>query len=188
MQRSVRDTTLGRLGWSNPKTINRVEKFSRVTKDYPDVVIIDDFSGSGTTLKNRIQYLKDTYRGLSDKRKNGNFNVRVSVLAATNMAKTKIEELGVPIHVQVPLDRGISDRYLGSEFRRACRCMVKLESLFDQKAGKDKFPSFGWGKAEALFAVEDCDVPNSVFPLFWWPKLWDGSMLQTLLCRTGVLS
>ena len=85
------------------------------------------------------------------------------------------------------LERGISDFYKGAELRRGRTYMRILESLLDQEFGQKPFPAFGYGGAEALFAIKNRDVPNSVFPIFWWPQLANGNRRQPLLTRHEAL-
>ena len=60
--------------------------------------------------------------------------------------------------------------------------MWRLEAGLKEMIGRESLPHFGWGAAEALFG-SPYNTPNSVFPIFWWPKTRDNSDRNTILRR-----
>ena len=61
--------------------------------------------------------------------------------------------------------------------------MLRLESYLQAKHDNLELPSLGDGEAEALYYMKYGNTPNSVFPVFWWPFLADGTERTTLLDR-----
>ena len=46
----------------------------------------------------------------------------------------------------------------------------EIESRFLNK----KRYKFGYEKSESLFVLENSNIPNNVFPVFWWPFNLEG--------------
>lgn len=75
------------------------------------------------------------------------------------------------------LSRGISETIPGTEIRRAIDAMLELEGEFLPPA---PFPKpvdyvschFGYGGSESLFWIEGFNIPNNVFPVFWWDNYY----------------
>jgi hypothetical protein len=81
------------------------------------------------------------------------------------------------------LKKGISSYFTGALFRAAVKRMFRLESRLAQVVDENRLQNFGWGHSEALYGMEHGNVPNNVFPIFWWPETRDGKRRQTLLRR-----
>ncbi len=167
-------------GWRNVKTVNLFGKSVRnFSKGKTEIVIIDEFIGSGQTLKSRINYL--------NKNIPGTFKLKCCFIAGIkNTIDTLINE-GIDIYCPLQLEKGISEHYKGQELTQAENLMLDLEIKLAQFINeKDLFKySFGYGGAEALYTMEGCNgnTPNSVFPIFWWLKDKDYRERKTVLTR-----
>ena len=165
-------------GWPRPKLVNRIGgSVSRIAK-YPVVVLVDEFMGTGTTMQKRILDHKREYlKHVND------VDIRVCVLASMQHALDVLTKEGIQAHVELVLRKGISDHYTGSALVSACYSMLRLESKLDPGAGMEKFHSFGYGQAESLYATDEGNATNCMFPIFWWEHLRNRKTRRPMFCR-----
>jgi len=167
-------------GWRNTKTVNMFGKsISNFNKGKNEIIIVDEFIGSGITLRGRINYLK--------KNIGGDYKLKCCFIAGIKSTIDDLIEEGVDIFCPLQLDKGISDFYKGKDLRAAEDTMLNLELKLAQTINKKEIfdYSFGYGGAEALYTMEGCNgnTPNSVFPIFWWLKDINSKERSTILTR-----
>jgi hypothetical protein len=175
-------SVLPKLGWGNPKTVNLCTRIPRSINSHPNVFLVDEFIGSGQTILGRINYLEKEIA----KRDVDEYKISVSVIACMKQAKELLEARGIEVYAPLVLDRGISDRYEGQDLADATQLMLKLEQGLQPQIRDKTLPSFGYNQVEALYCMETGNCPNSVFPIFWWPKNLSGNDRKTLLTRAGL--
>lgn len=171
---------LFKKGWSNIKTVNR---FGATVKRYKDgldqIVFVDEFIGSGQTILGRIKQLQNDLAG--------DFELKFCFIAGMENGISKIEKLGYEVFCPLVMKKGITDYFAKDEVEAMKGCMLQLESKLAQQINEFKLEdySFGYNKAEALYTLEGCsgNTPNSVFPIFWWPRAVDTNSRETLLTR-----
>jgi len=160
------------------KLFNTVPSYLRKMKDYPHFILIDDFSGTGSTIINRLEYIaKDA------KSRDIDASGSVCLIAAMEKAKTNIEERGFNLRIFKELKAGISGYFSGKELENANKQMLRLESELNPSIGERNLPSFGYGGAEALYFLHPGNAPNSNFPIFWWPEDRTGQSRKTIMKR-----
>ncbi|QDT23082.1 hypothetical protein [Gimesia chilikensis] len=169
-------------GWREHLTVNRfglVWDTYKHSRDHKNVVLLDEFIGSGDTVINHIDHIENIFKekGVTD------FSIQVKVIVATKHGYDRVIDRGVKINAQVQLSKGITDFYSGMIRESMKNMMLKLESLLLPAYKEKPMPSFGKGAAEALYAREEGNTPNNVFPIFWWPYYKDHSHRNTLLTR-----
>ena len=173
---------------------NSVNKVARNASGRPTIVLCDEFVGTGTTMANKVNFVQNSVQSHSvSTSKEINVQIYVAVLAAMEPARQMIvDALTANGHAAdnyfatVELPRGISDCFEAAEVGVRTSEMIRLESCLDQKqlpSGMTEFPTMGYGRAEALYAAEDENIPNSVFPLFWWRHLADGNSRKPMFNR-----
>jgi hypothetical protein len=167
-------------GWKNFKTVNKIGKSVKYYKEgKTQIVLIDEFIGSGKTLRGRIKYLQNNLPG--------DFEIITCFIAGTKDTIKKLEEEGVKVFCALQLDKGISEYYKNDELNKAEDLMLDLELKLAQWINdKELYKySFGYGNAEALYTMEGCNgnTPNSVFPVFWWLFDIKDKKRSTLLTR-----
>ncbi len=172
------------IGSKEVKLVNRVPHAAKNLGQYPYVVLIDDFVGSGKTLKNRVQYLRKVF---DEKIKStGQFvpyQIYACAIASMDTATAEADSLGVQLYAGMFLQKGITGYETGRSLCRAYKDMLRLEKKIKDDDTAEEFP-FGYNRAEALFAMKvRKNISNSVFPVFWWPRMADGKTRKTLFHR-----
>lgn len=167
-------------GWRQIKTVNMFGKsIPNYNKGKKQIIIIDEFIGSGKTLKSRIEYLK--------KNISGQFELKCCFIAGIKNTIDELIDEGIDIYCPLQLDKGISDHYTDEELHKVELLMLDLELKLSQFINKKDLYnySFGYGGAEALYTMEGCNgnTPNSVFPIFWWLKDKEQNFRNTVLTR-----
>lgn len=146
-------------------------------KGYRHFVVVDDFIGSGKTVNARYNYFLN--RHLT--------NATISFYFLAGMAKgiSYCKNRRIPVYCCKIMHKGIHGHYEKEELLRNIRSMRYFESLLSQESGSTKLKenSFGYGQAEALYCRQFGNIPNSVFPIFWWNRNKDGSKRQSVFTR-----
>lgn len=142
---------------------------------FRNLVLVDDFSGSGQSASDFLEWAKE----LIANEKLGEKNIYLVFFCA--MEKTK-EFLPEAEHIYVIewLKRGISDHYPTQDIHWRLSDMIRLESSLGKLPRKF---SLGFAKSESLYGVELLNIPNNNFPMFWWDKRADGSHRNALFNR-----
>ncbi|MBB1140899.1 hypothetical protein [Myroides sp. WP-1] len=168
-------------GWSNIKTVNR---FGAIPKNFKDgkhqVMLVDEFVGSGQTILGRIKQLKNDIKDPS-------LVIKLCFIAGMDLGIKRIENEGYEVFCPLRLPKGISERFKGSKLVNALEIMTQLEQKLCTKINHYELKdySFGYNEAEALYSLESClgNTPNSVFPIFWWPRDITDKSRTTMLTR-----
>lgn len=166
--------------WKGFETVNKIGKSGKyVKKGRTQIVLIDEFIGSGKTLRGRIAYLE---KNIPD-----DFEIITCFIAGTRDTIEKLEDEGVKVFCALQLDKGISEYYKADELNKTEDLMLDLELKLAQWINEKELYqySFGYGNAEALYTMEGCNgnTPNSVFPVFWWLFDLKEKKRKTLLTR-----
>lgn len=174
--------------WNNGK---KGVYFTHFTRSFDDIknqnlaqitiILIDEFIGSGRTIKNRLETLDEKLQGIR-------FEVKICVLACMKYSIPYFSRPNVELFCPFKLQRGIKDSFNNKEYYKAKKTMDRLESLLADKIDGRKLPNYGFGGAEALYVREALgpkfgNTPNSVFPIFWWPRYSDYEHRYPLLTR-----
>lgn len=128
-----------------------------------NLVICDDFVGTGLTIKSKTDY------ALKVIHKRGLVNVQLYIVsfAAMQFSKTNIP---YQFYSCEWLLKGISETLTGDKLAVATKIMEKMESILKPNIGKRYLPKFGFQRSESLYNFENDNIPNNVFPIFWWKK------------------
>ncbi|WP_407298979.1 phosphoribosyltransferase-like protein [Morganella morganii] len=144
-----------------------------------DIILVDEFVGSGQTVLGRVKAIKEQFKNS----KIDSFTIRVKVLAATMSGILNVRSQGIDITSQIIIKKGISDFYPEEESLRKIDLMVNIEEILSKEYNERALPSLGYGQAEALYYRKDTNLPNSVFPIFWWSEYKNKKKRNTLLIR-----
>ena len=171
-------------GWKKCELLDRLGDCPKKITSYPNVVVIDEFVGTGKTMLSRLSDLKRRCdQSLASRFTPANYSVRVCVLAIMEEGLNAIRSEGFEVFGANLLKKGISAYLTGEALRSAVKRMLRLESRLAEVVDGQRLQNFGWGHSEALYGMEQGNAPNNVFPIFWWRKLRGGKARQTLLKR-----
>lgn len=168
-------------GWLTPNFVSGMGDAVSQAVDGDDIVLIEEFVGSGTTAAKAAKWLKDKLQ-----ERNVNATVKIVALTAMEIGAKHVQESGVEIHYLYTIKRGISDHYTGPDLANAVAAMTALEKrLSDVSENRNlKDMSFGFKKSEALYFFEGGNGVNNVFPIFWWKHMKNHARRKPVIDRT----
>lgn len=128
------------------------------------LVLVDEFVGTGSTATKAVKWLRDSLASA------GKASVKVYVCCLVSMVDgfRTVEAVADDIFSSVFLNKGIDDFYDDSRRAEEVKNMLRIESELEKKVGKETLPSLGYKKSQSLYAQENGNIPNNVFPIFWW--------------------
>lgn len=177
---------LQRNGWYDHKYVNAFGKiYSEIKNEnqYENIVLIDEFIGTGSTVVNRIKNIKQTF---NKEQKGRNLKFYVRTIAAMEQGISHIKESlpEVDIDAIFTLQKGIERLYDKIEITSKQDLMKIIENNSLSPKYKDtNMPSLGHGESESLYCRENGNTPNNVYPIFWWTFNRDETVRPTILTR-----
>jgi hypothetical protein len=144
-----------------------------------NVILVDDFIGTGDTISRKLEYVKKT---IAERGVNG-VSIRIVSLASMEFSIEVLDNLDVEYFIVNWLKKGISELAPDEKKEIATKSMEELEKKLKKNYHGKQLPNFGYKKSESLFALESNNIPNNVFPIFWWPFLKGGIPRKTLFKR-----
>ena len=169
---------LTKKGWNNVKITTSFHRGVRkLNKDgLTQLVLVDEFIGSGQSIEGRIRYLRDKAKK--------EYEIKACFIAGMEYGINRVSENFAEFKCFIPLKKGISDKYSSPKSERAILHMSELESYLLQQINKKKLKDYhlGFNQAEALYSSYG-NTPNSVFPFFWWPYDRQKSPRNPILIR-----
>ena len=173
-----------RNNWTERNFVNNLASIGKAAyqlENGQNLILIDDFIGTGNTVERKIKWLKSK---IKEKNK---YDIKIFLvsLACMQEALNIIKSLEIEFFTPKISKKGISDYYKGEILKDNIGNMKNLESKLHPiyKNWRLLNFSFGYGKSETLFAIEGLNVPNNVFPIFWWPLLMEERKRKTILKR-----
>lgn len=171
-------------GWGEALIVNTFGQTYRKSKEdgfsRKNVILVDEFIGSGRTVIGRVDEINRVFKN------NGqDINVFVCVIFSSTVGISAIEAKNIKLYYTESVVRGISDFENEKDIESKMDSMIQIEKRFAEEYGTHKLSecSLGYGKAESLIGIENFNIPNNVFPIFWWGKYGDGNKRKTLFSR-----
>lgn len=172
---SIKNKFVTADGWSENNFVNRIAPGAFRLEQGNTAILVDDFTGTGNTARKRVTWFKEKLKARSITE----YKIFIVTLALMEAAKTVLDSLPIEGYFAcLCLRRGISDEYNGGVLATKTQSMIKLEGLLAKSfRGYDlaKY-NFGFQRSEALYSLEAYNIPNNVFPIFWWPALKSGKL------------
>lgn len=172
-----------KMKWREHITVTNFQRaykeFNKHGKKHINIVLVDEFVGSGKTIVDRVNTLKKLFNdhGIT------NINIYVKAIAASSIGVKKARESNVNLTSYLVIEQGISEYNDDIVATKKLALMDRLESILSTSYKDRKLPSRGYGGTESLYTRDDGNTPNSVFPIFWWPFFKDNTARETLLIR-----
>lgn len=120
-----------------------------------NIIVIDDFTGTGEKIKDIIIDLRKEFN-----KKNYFF----CTIASMKQAKDILNSINIPYFSYQWLEKGISDSFIGEQLTEAIAMMSELEKKLNNL---NTIYNFGYKKSETLYSYE-YNTPNNTFPIFWF--------------------
>jgi len=139
--------------------INKLPNPSKLEANKNPIILIDDFIGTGDTALEGLEEI------LSLKGYDNN-TLFVASLVCQNEGVELIKNRGYNVLSDVVREKGISDRYFGSELIAKRKIMESIENLLAVDSKFDLGFRFGYKESEALVTM--IRTPNNTFPLYWF--------------------
>lgn len=148
-------------------------------KGFRHFIIVDEFIGSGRTVRSRYH---KRYAKLKTKEE---ASIDFCILSGMRDPVKQLTVEGIPIKVMNILSKGISDFYLGEAYTENINSMLDLESKLAENINNLRLKDFslGFSISESIYYKENGNVPNNVFPIFWWKRYLNNSKRLTLFTR-----
>lgn len=176
---SIKDKFSEHDKWKESNFINSLPIAANNSRDNYRLILLDDFIGTGNTVERKILWLRNKLveRGIV------NVEIYLVAIAMMKFSIKKLNDLKIIHYSPLILKKGISERLKGKDKSDAVKKMKNMEKKLGSKWNGQFLPSFGYQKSESLYAIEPYNIPNNVFPLFWWPKYKDYSNRKTIFKR-----
>lgn len=172
-------SALGVLGHTKIHSVNRYDHVQKAKIIPTDVVLIDEFIGTGRSFLGRSRTMRRQFEASKK------HIPKIHGLAIVGMSDGLrgiahgFETLGVCKSLLKGIQAMSSDHTKSEEY-----ALMSLfeDHLLDNIAGYE-LPRLGDGACEALYSRNLGNCPNSVFPFFWWPKDSAGNFRNPLFAR-----
>lgn len=171
---------LARKKFDGVQLVNTFGKAQRYVAERRNVVLVDEFVGTGRTLRGRLAAL---VRDFKANKGVGDAKFFVFAYAGMREALDLIVSEGNCELVRFIsiLDRGITDFHVDPP--AALLTMGLMEQKLLPIVHGITVPNLGDGQCEALYGRRGGNCPNSVFPVFWWPLNAQSERRSPLLVR-----
>jgi hypothetical protein len=177
---SIKNKFAGYEDWREANFCNNVKSSIDLLSKVTNVILMDDFIGTGNTIGRRIVWYR---KKLKEKGLEKKVRLFVISIAGMEFSKSTLDSYNIDYFCPVWLKKGISDFYTGAELVKYQAAMEAIEARLEPVVKSLHLPEFGYKKSEALFAIAHFNVPNNVFPIFWWPEEIPNKRRNTLFKR-----
>ncbi len=140
-------------------------------------IAVDEFTGTGSTIVER--YSRFQKMGLK------NATLDFCIMSGMADAVEHVKHKGIVIKVFNLMSKGISDYYSSDDIESNINSMKELENKLAVKIKKTRLMdnSLGFRQSESIYYKFNGNIPNNVFPIFWWKKYIDNKCRKTLFTR-----
>lgn len=174
----------GGASWARPNILNNLDKSifrKHCYTNIKNIFVLDEFNGSGKTIRGRHKKICDDIKETGKKVEE--FYIKFFFITSISDAYKTVTEAGINLDSKKILPKGITENTVFTDKESTKKTIKNLSYILSDDYLDNKMFHLGYKDSEALYCRENGNTPNSVFPLFWWPKYNDNSNRKTLLCR-----
>jgi hypothetical protein len=143
------------------------------TTNWANVVLVDDFIGSGRKVSGKIKWIRA--------RAARKVRVYVTAFVAHEAAFDVVDPMVDGFHAHEYMAKGISDHYREPAERQAfVEAMKRVEGRFGSIGKKY---SLGFEQTESTYFQLQWNAPNNVFPVFWETSHRQDEKFEPILAR-----
>lgn len=154
--------------------------FIRFGLTLENIVLVDDFIGTGGTAVKRINEIKNKIIELDKEIKLYMFSLAMMEEAIKLIKPTEVEFESCQL-----LKKGteLAYPYWKRVFIR--KKIQNMERILFEGSGDMMLENYtlGYGKSESLYNWNRFNMPNNNYPIFWWHKYLDGTKRKTMFNR-----
>ena len=133
------------------------ERLKDIKCKIKELILIDDYIGSGETGLGCLEYIKDLGKDIE--------NITVLSLVSQKEGIKVLQQEGVRVLTAIQREKGISDKYSdGEEKEQKLKLMLAIE---DSLRIPNKW-QLGHNSSEALVSM--VRTPNNTFPVYWYEE------------------
>jgi hypothetical protein len=172
-------SALGLFGHTKIHTVNRYDHVQKPKFVPTDIILIDEFIGTGRSFLGRVRAMRAQYaaKNLIIPKMHG-----LAIAGMTHGLKEiahDFESLGVCLS----FTKGIQGMAPRNSLSEEYAMMARFENHLCSNIAGYGLPRLGDGACEALYSRSLGNCPNSVFPIFWWPQSLTGINRKPLFSR-----
>lgn len=171
---------LGMKGWTRVQSCNRVDRFMKYYQQgYRHFFVVDDFIGSGHTLSIRSS-------NFMNQLKSNPYDLQFFFVAGMEDAINTCIANGERVFCTFKMKKAISHLNLDDKQKSLyATAMNELESKLSETVNSTQLVDykFGYRASESIFCRHNKNIPNNVFPIFWWKAYKDKSFRETMFTR-----
>ena len=165
---AIKSPMAGKSGWTESRFRNSLSDFRNAARGISNVVLIDDFIGTGNTVEKKVSWIRKELAAIGESSK----FVCVCALAGMEFSQKRLDLLGIKYFSANWLRKSLTEHFVGNELKVAYADMEALEGQLSETIGRRRLADhrLGYGASETIFAASGYDVPNNVLPIFWWER------------------
>ena len=149
--------------------------------DIKNIIIIDEFNGSGQTIKTRYKEIINNIKSVGKNEKD--FNIEFIYITSIESAHDSVISEGIKLLSMNTIKQGISSNTNIENKDEAKEIIRRISNVLSPQFLSEIMYPLGYNDSEALYYRETGNVPNSVFPIFWWPEYEDKKDRNQLIMR-----
>lgn len=139
-----------------------------------NLIIVDDFVGSGQKILDRIGRLRKNP-------KTSDYNIYIVAFAGMDKGLTLLaDDVNNNLHAHIVMEACLSSAKPDELATTMRSSMKELEKKIFNSPG---LLSLGYKMSEASFYLEGFNIPNNTFPFLWWDKYVTNEERPTLFSR-----